>query len=411
SNILLQPDEETGEAPKIIDFGLAKTAAPTAAPLTRAGQIVGTPQYMAPEQIARKEVDARTDVYALGSVLYAMLCGRPPFPDTGDDVQLLYRQVHEPVEPVRVHAPHVSAELEEVVLRALAKAPADRFQSAADFARALVPAVEKREPRPRSEVTEVIERPRASLSRAWWAALFVAVTLLAAAGGAWLMQRAPAGGLLILLSDPAGAEILVDGKPVGDRTPAALRGVAPGEHTVTLRHAGFNDLVRTARFDADGGRQLVDAHLLPRSHRVELSTVPPGATVFVDGALMPARTPLSFELVDGEYHAVRVEKAGYETVTRKLTPDDGGALAPIVLSPETHPRGTVYVDAAAPSAVWIDGQYSGFMTPTPGLLVGVGEHTVQLRDASGAIVDELRAHVGKGETVRLALQPHRRGDK
>ena len=63
--------------------------------------------------------------------IYAMLCGRPPFADTNDDVQLLYKQVHEPVEPVRTHAPHVSAELEAVVMRALAKEPADRFQSAA----------------------------------------------------------------------------------------------------------------------------------------------------------------------------------------------------------------------------------------------------------------------------------------
>ncbi len=412
SNVLLAPDEETGEVPKIIDFGLAKNATSAGAALTRAGQIVGTPQYMAPEQIARKEVDARTDVYALGSVLYAMLCGRPPFPDTGDDVQLLYRQVHEPVEPVRAHAPHVAADLDDVVLRALAKAPADRFQSAAELARALVPAVETRAPRPRSEVTEVIERPRPPRSPLWWAALATAMTLLGAAGGAWLVQRAPSGGLLIVLSEPAGAEIVVDGKPAGDRTPAALRNLLPGEHTVTLRHAGFNDLARTVRLAGDA-RQLVDVHLLPRSHAVELTTVPAGATAYVDGALMPARTPLSFELTDGEYHAVRIEKAGYETVTKRLTPEESGSLPTVVLSPETEPRGTVYVDAPLPAAVWIDGQYSGFRTPTPGLLVGVGEHTVQLRDTAGAVVDEVRARVAKGETARRVLQPRppRRGGR
>jgi len=404
SNILLLPDEEAGEVPKIIDFGLAKTAAPTAAPLTRAGQIVGTPQYMAPEQIARKEVDARTDVYALGSVLYAMLCGRPPFPDTGDDVQLLYKQVHEPVEPVRAHAPHVSAELEAVVLRALEKAPADRFQSAAELARALVPAVEKRVAR--GDVTDVIERPRAPMPAAWWAALAAATALLGAAGGAFVAKRAPAGGMVIALSDPAGAAILVDGKPTGERTPAALAGVAPGEHTLTLRHDGFDELVRAVRLDAGASaRALVDAHLLPRSHTVELSTVPSDATVLVDGAILAGKTPVSFRLTDGDYHALRIEKPGYETVTRKLAPDDAGPLAPITLQPETQPRGTLYVDAAAPSAVWIDGQYSGFMTPTPGLLVAVGEHTVELRDPDGAVVDAVRARVQKGETARLVLQP------
>jgi hypothetical protein len=404
SNILLQPDEETGEVAKIIDFGLAKTAAAaTAAPLTRAGQIVGTPQYMAPEQIARKEVDARTDVYALGSVLYAMLCGRPPFMDNNDDVQLLYKQVHEPVEPVRVHAPDVSAELEAVVMRALAKSPRDRFQSAAELARALVPAVEKRAARkPPSEVTEVIEKPHEPRSRAFWLAAATALLLLGAAGGAALMRLSPSGALLMVSSQPPGAAVLVDGKPLADRTPAALQGVAAGEHTITLRHDGFNDLERVVRIER-GGRQLVDVHLTPRTRSIELTTVPAGATVFLDGGLVAGKTPLSFDFVEGEYHVMRIEKAGYRTVTKKLMPDDINSPAPIVLDAETQPRGTVFVDAAAPSEVWIDGQYSGFFTPTPGLILAAGDHMVQLRDDHG-VLDEVRVHVTKGETTRLSMQ-------
>ena len=404
SNILLQPDEEHGEVPKIIDFGLAKTAAASpGAPLTRAGQIVGTPQYMAPEQIARKEVDARTDVYALGSVLYAMLCGRPPFTDNNDDVQLLYKQVHEPVEPVRMHAPHVAAELEAVVMRALAKAPADRFQSAAELARALVPAVEKRAPREVSNVTGIIERPPVPRSPVWWALLALGLILLGVTAGVLLARHAPAGGMLIVVSEPAGAAVVVDGKATGDRTPAALGGLKPGEHTVRLSHPSFNELERVVRLD-DGGRQLVEVHLLPRSRTVELATVPAGAIVFVDDELVAGKTPLSFSLSEGEYHAVRIEKPGYETVTRKLKPDDTNALEPIVLEQEAEPRGTVYVDAAGPAAVWIDGQYSGFMTPTPGLRVTAGAHAIELRDAAGKILDEQRAHVDKGETARLTLQ-------
>ncbi len=408
SNILLSPDEESSEIPKIIDFGLAKTAAPSpGAPLTRAGQIVGTPQYMAPEQIARKEVDARTDVYALGSVLYAMLCGRPPFADNNDDVQLLYKQVHEPVEPVRTHAPEVPPELEAVVMRALAKAPADRFQSAAELARALVPAVEKRaQRRERSDVTAVIERPPVPRSPVWWALLAIALVLLGVTGGVLLARHTPAGGLLLVVSEPAGAEVIVDGKGTGDRTPTSLRGVRPGEHTVRLRHPGFNDLERVVQLD-EGGRQLVDVNLLPRSRDLELTTVPAGAVVFLDDALVAGKTPLSFALTEGEYHALRIEKPGYETVTKKLKPDDRVELEPIVLEQEKEPRGTVYVDAAGPGAVWIDGQYSGFMTPTPGLRVSAGVHAIELRDPAGKILDEQHAHVDKGETVRLTLQIRR----
>src|SRR5579859_6752118 len=93
-NVILAPDPELGEEPKLIDFGLAKlaTAAPEEA-LTRTGQIVGTPYYMSPEQVAGKPVDARSDVYALGCLLYHMVAGRPPF-EQGDELQILYAQIH-----------------------------------------------------------------------------------------------------------------------------------------------------------------------------------------------------------------------------------------------------------------------------------------------------------------------------
>ncbi|HEY1584319.1 MAG TPA: PEGA domain-containing protein, partial [Polyangia bacterium] len=151
-------------------------------------------------------------------------------------------------------------------------------------------------------------------------------------------------------------------------------------------------------------RQLVDVHLLPRSRDVELTTVPAGAVVFLDDQLVAGKTPLSFAVTEGEYHALRIEKPGYETVTKKLKPDDNIALEPIVLEQEKEPRGTVYVDAAGPAAVWIDGQYSGFMTPTPGLRVSAGVHAIELRDAAGKILDAQHPHIDKGETARLTLQ-------
>jgi serine/threonine protein kinase len=104
--------------------------------LTSVDQIVGTADYMAPEQINGEPVDARTDVYALGVVLFQMLTGEAPFHST--TVQgLLFQHVHTPPRPLREINPYVSDTLAAIVARAMAKAPAARFQSAEEMAQAL----------------------------------------------------------------------------------------------------------------------------------------------------------------------------------------------------------------------------------------------------------------------------------
>ncbi len=133
-NVLLDADGR----PRLADFGLAAITGAEA--LTRTGAIVGSPAYMAPEQVGgRAGVDARTDVYGLGAVLYELLTGRPPFGE-GCLAQVLAQVMTEPPTPVRQLAPGVSQDLEAVCLRCLAKDPADRYPDplalAADLARA-----------------------------------------------------------------------------------------------------------------------------------------------------------------------------------------------------------------------------------------------------------------------------------
>jgi serine/threonine-protein kinase len=128
ANILL---ENGVERVKLTDFGLARTA--DDASLTQSGVIAGTPQYMAPEQAAGEAVDHRADLFSLGSVLYAMCTGHPPF--RADSAMAVLRRIcDERPRPVRSVNPDVPIWLAAVLDKLLAKAPTERFQSAKEVA-------------------------------------------------------------------------------------------------------------------------------------------------------------------------------------------------------------------------------------------------------------------------------------
>src|SRR5205823_2236970 len=125
ANIILE--EKTGN-PRITDFGLARDARTDETGMTRTGDVLGTPSYMAPEQLtASRDVDARADVYSLGVVLYELLSKERPF--KADTVAHLAALVlTEEPRPLRSVVPSVPASLSAVVGKALAKAPADRYR-------------------------------------------------------------------------------------------------------------------------------------------------------------------------------------------------------------------------------------------------------------------------------------------
>lgn len=110
----------------LIDFGIAKPVGRQATPYTRHGSTVGSRGYQAPEQLLERQVTPRTDLYALGCVLYELLAGRPPFTDD----RLADQHLHEIPLPPQVHAPHVPAELADLTLQLLEKDPDRRPASA-----------------------------------------------------------------------------------------------------------------------------------------------------------------------------------------------------------------------------------------------------------------------------------------
>ena len=167
-NILLTKDGST----LVADFGIAR-AVHSDDDLTESGQAVGSPLYMSPEQTDDQEVDARTDQYSLATVLYEMLAGEPPF--VGRSVHaIVAKRLNDPTPSVRRARPEVDPIVEQVIQKAMASEPRDRFASVAEFAQALKSAVP-------------IPLPK---TRRWpTAALAVVVAALLIAAGALITSR------------------------------------------------------------------------------------------------------------------------------------------------------------------------------------------------------------------------------
>ena len=138
ANIFLVQHGDEADFVKVLDFGLVKNVADKGEDLTQTGMFMGSPKYMAPEQIRGDPVDARTDVYALGIILYEMLTGKVPF-DRATSVNILMAHVHDEAPPMREVNPNiqVSQAAEAAVLGCMAKDPEQRFRSMGDVLEAL----------------------------------------------------------------------------------------------------------------------------------------------------------------------------------------------------------------------------------------------------------------------------------
>jgi eukaryotic-like serine/threonine-protein kinase len=130
-------------AVKVMDFGIARAVADNAATVTQTAAVIGTAQYLSPEQARGETVDARSDVYSTGVLLFELITGHPPF--TGDSpVAVAYQHVRENAPPPSTINPDVPPELDAIVLKAMAKNPANRYQSAGEMRADLIRAINGR---------------------------------------------------------------------------------------------------------------------------------------------------------------------------------------------------------------------------------------------------------------------------
>jgi len=185
SNIMVERTESGKWQPFVLDFGIAREVDAGA---TLAGEVAGTPAYMAPEQARGERADRRTDVWGLGATLYAVLAGRPP--NQGTTAEAFAALVTAEVPPIRTVAPRLPSDLATIVMKCLERKPEQRYASAAELAEDLrrYLAGEPIAARPRSLVYRASKR----LRRSWGLAVALAVACAALVTVAALLVSAAA---------------------------------------------------------------------------------------------------------------------------------------------------------------------------------------------------------------------------
>lgn len=276
---------------KVLDFGIAKAIEGERKIdqfETLDGTVFGTPRYMSPEQAAGKPLDARTDLYSVGTLLYEFLTGHPPFVDV-DAVVVMAKHIRETPVPLRRSAPDrlIPASLEAVVAKALEKSPSDRFQSAEEFEKALSGCLPDITLSDRLSIAGAAKTPIGRLLVAprrtrVFAAAVLGGLLLALGVGLWLSRRdaaVPTASSPVQVVVPGSSTNEVAGGPAG----ATIAPAASARATVI----------------------------------VTLQSEPPGAEVSRDGTQLGV-TPLEVVMRQGEPASVSLHMAGFVDHTIEL---------------------------------------------------------------------------------------------
>ncbi|MBT8339413.1 MAG: serine/threonine protein kinase [Desulfatitalea sp.] len=233
-----------GHDVKLTDFGIARIEDAGAGYQTQAGEILGTPVYMSPEQVMGQTVDGRSDLFSAGVILYEMAAGRRPF--TGNNIAAIFRAItnDQPESPANMD-PFIPKALSDVILKSLAKQPEARFQTGRQFAEALETI------QPMLQTPLASESPDRRVKRRVVLTGAAIMVLILGAGGYYLLGRNAAvpphaqvnttssaqQALLKINSDPAGAQVFVDNIEKGT-TPLDLP-LALGKYELRLSMPGY----------------------------------------------------------------------------------------------------------------------------------------------------------------------------
>ncbi|HEY1527616.1 MAG TPA: serine/threonine-protein kinase [Candidatus Angelobacter sp.] len=420
---------------KIMDFGIAKSGGQ----VTNTGQVLGTPNYMAPEQVKGRQLDGRSDLFSLGVILYEMLTGEKPF--VGQNVTtIIYKIVNEnPITPrdldVTVH-PGLSA----IVTKALAKAPDDRYQTGADLVRdlehykqtgpvrgstaAISPApapAEKTVVLPLRVVSGSTVRAAAaapalakwpiplrrpttailSSKRSMLLATIVTVVVLGCAMGGYAYHRTQVKMHQLAEEAKAREAQQAAREPIAIAipapTPEAKEDIAPD---TTVKFFPARKPANTGKQPAPLKATSSPNKVFIQQSELKLGSKPDSAKVEIDGWSEPNWvTPFTASHLAAGTHTIVFTKSGYLQQTKSVESIAGKSID---VTAELAPAVSTVVITSNPQGanVWIDGKDSGMTTPAQ-LTVEKGFHKVTVRKAGfkEASVEET---VAEGQTMSFS---------
>ena len=319
------------ERVRVLDFGMAKLIdLGDEGGLTAAGEILGTPEYMAPEQAVGGEIGPRCDVYALGCVAYELWTGAPPFAGP-NYVTVLAKHMDE--KPPRLSdVRDAPPAFDQLVARALAKQPEERPADMGAVLAALgriaedegvvaapapsrardVPSLPSLAPLSRRSSTRrrfgrIKRRTRRTLLGG--AALLGCLAVGALAERRFGPPPPPSGpGTLVVQTTPPGATLRIDGRELAERSPAVAR-LAPGRHDVEAVMPHYLSATVRAHAVAPASAEVLRLKLTRDTYKLAVTSEPEGAQVYLDGFAV-GTTPLETEVDPADPHTLRMERLG-----------------------------------------------------------------------------------------------------
>lgn len=452
---------------KLVDFGIAK-AGRSSMEDTGSGQLKGKVPYMSPEQAQGQMLDGRSDIFSLGIILFELTTGRRLF--RGQNEMDTLRMIVDGEYPrPRDLNPGIPEALEKIILKSLAKDPAERYQSArqmqadledfirsaqlkvsplsagewmqrlfaeklaqqkqmltegrqlADVIAAQVAAEEEAAAR---EATMSGVRARRSSRMSWIAAALIGVLAVAVAIGIVMTQQPggpPVGpGVLVIESTPAGAAISIDGARRPERTPVTLRELPLAHYAVQVSAEGF--VAQTEQVDltqaAPEGRVVVTLER-PSAASVAMANVtstPAGAQIVVDGRDVEQTTPFRVEnLEPGVEHTVAVSLAGWVSETRTVMLR-AGQVEDLAFTLSRTPLGAdevlLLITTDPPDArVQIDSTWYEGGSPYEIRTSARARRLRVTREGRRMHEQELRVTAGRESDIRVSLERERERDR